>query len=74
MAANKSTIEYTPGVISADELYTLSELKKRTRLGDWAIRQARKGGLRIRKIGNARFVLGHDFQTFVEEQGNDDPE
>ena len=61
-----------PGVIEPGTLYSLAELKKRTRLGDWAIRQARKAGLRVRTIGNARFVFGADFQEFVEAHGDEE--
>ena len=63
-----------PGVIEPAVLYTLAELKKRTRLGDWAIRKARKDGLRVSRVGNARFVLGADFQNFIQEQGNEEHE
>ena len=61
----------SPGVIEPANLYTLCELKKRTRLGDWAIRKARKDGLRVRKIGNARFAFGADFLKHVEAIGED---
>ena len=66
------SIDNLPGVIEPANLYTLNELKKRTHLGDWAIRQARKAGLRVRTIGNGRFVFGRDFQEFVEANGDED--
>jgi len=69
---SKPTPDHLPGTIDPTVLYTLTELKKRTRLGDWAIRQARKAGLRIRTIGNARFVFGSDFLKFVEANGDEE--
>ncbi len=71
MVAKISGIDTTPGLIEPDVLYTLGELKRRTRLGDWAVRQARKTGLRVRKVGNTRFVFGRDFHRFIEEVGTD---
>ena len=60
-----------PGLIEPNVLYTLGELKRRTKLGDWAVRKARRAGLKIRKIGNQRFVFGRDFHAFVEDIGTD---
>ncbi len=65
------TTNHPPGVIAPNQLYTLAELKRRTKMGDWAIRKARKTGLRVRAVGNARFVFGHDFHAFVRKHGED---
>ena len=72
MVAKISKTETAPGLIEPNVLYTLDELKRRMKLGDWAIRKARKAGLRVQKIGNARFVFGRDFQKFVEEHGDEE--
>jgi len=64
--------DHLPGIIDPDRLYTLSELKRRTKLGDWAIRKARKAGLRVRTIGNGRFVFGRDFHSYVEACGDEE--
>ena len=60
------------GVILPDCLYSLTEIRKRTGMGSWAIRKARKDGLAVKKIGNSRFVLGREFIRFVEEVGTED--
>ena len=71
MVFKTPVIDSTPGLIAPDVLYTLSELKKRTRLGDWAMRKARKAGLRVHKVGNTRFVFGKDFHQFIENAGTE---
>ena len=57
---------YRPGVISADSLYTLGEVRERLKLGEAAMRQARRAGLKVRTIGRRRYVLGKDLLDFVE--------
>jgi hypothetical protein len=59
-----------PGLISADVLYTLPELKKRLQLGDHAMRTARRKGLVVTRIGRRGYVLGKDVMTFVASLGN----
>ena len=54
------------GFVRADELYTLSEVQMRLKLGDAAMRRARRAGLRVRKIGRRGFVLGKDLLAYVE--------
>ena len=56
----------TPGVIRADESYTVAEFKRRSGLGDYAFREARRAGLRIVSVGKKRFVLGGDWLVFLE--------
>ena len=56
-----------PGVIKADELYTFPEFKKRTGLGQAAIREAKKRGLVVRQIGRNKYVLGADIIEFVRD-------
>ncbi len=48
------------GAVAAGELYTLTELKRRLNLKDYAIRRARQRGLKVRKIGRVAYVLGRD--------------
>ena len=59
-----------PGVVSADCLYTLDEVRDRLKLGQAAMRQARRAGLKVRKIGRRRYVLGRDLLAFVETATN----
>lgn len=63
----KKKKDRTAGVFRPDEAYTLAELRERARMGSWAIREARKKGLVVRTVGNARFVLGVDFIRFLTE-------
>jgi hypothetical protein len=59
----------TPGVIHEGALYTLAEIQQRLQLGQAALREARRQGLRIRRIGKRGFVLGEDVIRFVKEAG-----
>lgn len=60
----------SPGVISRDEVYTLPELQQRLNLGAWAMRQARRAGLKTLKIGRNKFVRGSDVMDFLERQSD----
>lgn len=53
------------GSIRADEALTLAEFRRRTKLGDWALRTLRRQGLRVVTAGGRRFVLGEDFLQFL---------
>ena len=59
------------GVISRDEVYTLDELQQRLRLGAWALRQARRAGLRVLRIGRCAFVRGSDVMEFLDKAAAD---
>lgn len=50
------------------EIVPLSELAVRLGLGVSAIRRARRQGLKIRKIGRKKFVLGRDLVAFLESR------
>jgi len=58
-----------PGHVTADSLYTLAKIQDRLKLGQHALRQARRAGLRIRRIGRRGYVLGRDILAFVESTG-----
>jgi hypothetical protein len=45
MASTATT--QTPGAIEPGVLYTLDEIKRRSKLGEWALRTARRNGLRV---------------------------
>ena len=60
------TFPDVPGVIVADELYTLQEFQRRMRLGAAATRQARRQGLILRKIGRRKYLLGRDILDWLE--------
>ena len=55
-----------PGHITADSLYTLAEIQDRLKLGQHAMRQARRAGLKVRRIGRRAFVLGRDVMAFID--------
>jgi hypothetical protein len=57
-----------PGVIRADELYTIEEFVARTGLGESWRRRARRRGLRILYLNSRAFVSGRDFIDFVQHQ------
>ncbi len=54
--------------VAADEVITLDELSARLGLGTAAIRTARGKGLRVRRIGRRKFVVGRDLIAYLEAQ------
>ncbi|QDT14607.1 hypothetical protein [Alienimonas californiensis] len=56
-----------PTAIESDVLYPLAEFRARTGLGEYAMRTARKSGLKVRYVGNRGFVLGADFICFLTQ-------
>jgi len=55
-----------PGHVTADALYTLDEIQERLKLGQHALRQARRAGLKVRRIGRRAYVQGRDIISFIE--------
>jgi hypothetical protein len=49
-----------PGVISPNELYHLTEFKRRLGWGDHAMRVARRNGLKVQYIAGRAYVFGAD--------------
>jgi hypothetical protein len=58
-----------PGVIEAAAVYTLSEFAARMNMTRSAMREARRLGLKVRRIGKRAFVLGRDAIEFIEACG-----
>lgn len=58
------------GTIRPDVLYRLDEIKRRSGLGSWAFRQARKNGLAVLYVGGRAFVFGQDFIEYVRRVGH----
>ena len=56
------------GAIADNELYTLAEIRERLGLGTYALRQARRQGLRVYRIGRRAYVLGFDVLEFVKRK------
>ena len=61
-----------PGVVAADSVYTLEEIQVRLKLGDAAMRQAKRKGLTVRSIGRRRYVLGRDLIAWLENGGTNE--
>jgi len=53
------------GEIHADGMYTLAEIRARLGLGTYALREARRHGLPVRKIGRRSYVLGKDILNYA---------
>ena len=54
--------------IREDEIIPLPELAKRLGLGQSAMRAARRQGLKVRRIGRRKFILGRDLVAFLESR------
>jgi len=64
-----ATTVTTEPVIRADECYPLPVFKRLSGMGTAALREARRKGLFVRKVGLRSYVLGKDFLDFVERHG-----
>lgn len=54
------------GYVIADAIYTLEGIQQRLKLGQHALRMARRAGLKVRRIGRRGYVLGRDVLDFVQ--------
>ncbi|MSR31274.1 MAG: hypothetical protein EXR99_07195 [Gemmataceae bacterium] len=61
----RSSPAFSVGVIRADELYTLSEFKRRLEFTNATLRSARRAGLRVYYAHKRGFVLGRDWIDYV---------
>lgn len=58
------------GAISASEVYGLSEFRRRSGMGDAAIREARRSGLVVDRAGGRAYVRGAEFIRWLASQSN----
>ncbi len=58
-----------PGVIDGTAIYTLGEFQDRLKLGQHAMRQARRAGLPVRRVGRRGYILGSDALEFFRRVG-----
>ena len=65
--AKAAGISRAPSTVSVHEVYALDEFKRRTGLDKAAIRQARRKGLKVVKVGRRSFVIGQDFATYLAQ-------
>ena len=55
------------GVVRGDEVYSLTELRRRLQWGEHATRMAKAAGLRLVPFGREKFVLGADVLAFFRK-------
>jgi hypothetical protein len=55
------------GAVSVHEVYPLPVFKQLTGLGGWALREARRAGLPVAKVGRCSYVRGQDFADYLEK-------
>ena len=60
------------GEIRKDSIYTLKAFKALTGMGDAAMRQARRDGLTVSRVGRCKFVLGQDWFNYCDACGKID--
>lgn len=61
--------EAKPGIIEAGAVYTLPEFQARMGMSKWAMRSARRNGLKVRRVGKRGYILGKDAIAFIEAAG-----
>lgn len=71
-AARRAAIVSRFAPIDSGSIYTLEDFKNRTGLQKSAIRQMRRGGLVVKRIGRCRFVRGSDFADYMEKLAQSD--
>ncbi len=64
----QSKQEGAPRALHENEIVPLPELAKRLGLGPSALRAARRQGLKVRRIGRRKFILGRDLVAFLESR------
>lgn len=55
-------------VVREDEIVPLADFARRLGLGPSAMRTARRQGLRVRRIGRRKYILGRDLIAFFESR------
>lgn len=54
------------GAIAVDQSYPLPLFQRLTGLSTWAMREARKNGLKVKTVGRRRFVRGADWSEYLD--------
>lgn len=62
--------EPTIGEIRRDAAYPLANFQRITGLGAKAVRQARRKGLRVIRVGRRSFIQGADWLDYLEALAN----
>jgi len=55
------------GRVSSDQVLTLEAVEQELGLGRHAMREARRKGLKVRRIGRRGYVLGADLIEFIRD-------
>ncbi len=56
--------------IDVSKIYPLKQFQRLAGAGDWMMRQMRRNGLKVRRVGGKAFVRGQDWFEFLgEDQG-----
>lgn len=58
------------GAIEAETVYPLSVFSRLVGLDENAMRQARRRGLKVRRVGRRGYVVGRDWLDFVTAEPN----
>jgi len=63
-----------PQGIERGKTYVMDAFKQLSRWGDYAVRMAKKRGLRVRRAGGQSFVSGDDFFDYLDriEESSDE--
>lgn len=56
------------GPIREGECYPLELFKRNTGLSVWAFREAKRAGLKVRRVGRRGYVLGADWLAFLNRE------
>ena len=66
--ASRGPLREAVRTVREDEIIPLPELARRLGLGQAAMRAARRQGLKVRRIGRRKFILGKDLVAFLESR------
>jgi hypothetical protein len=69
MPPTAETASTSIGTIHADAAYSLTDLREKLGIGEWALRKMRRNGLRVRRYGRRSFVFGKDLIAEIERNG-----
>lgn len=64
-AKRAALLRDTLGPIEANVAYPLETFKRKSGLRDWALKTARRNGLRVRTCGNRRYIIGADWLAYL---------
>lgn len=59
-----------PEVISAGDVYTLGEFQRRMQLGVHAMRECRRAGLPVKRIGRRAYIVADQALEFFSKAGS----